>query len=165
MSMRKVFVALALFVSVVAGPSYPGARAAKFDSAQTTAVQWVNALLQNDADGVRRTTSFPLYFDDNTPLTDVEQVSSAFMTALAFMVEQDIAERVGFKPGSSRTILEFLTDKKGPPDEQLLKSMSLRKQDRAVPLEVLQGVKQIGTLFIVVRDSKVVRVFTSMTRS
>ena len=164
MSITKVFVALA-FVSVVVCPSYPGAQAANSDSAKTTAVQWFNALLQKDDDGIRRTTTLPLYFDDMAPLTDAEQVSSGFMTALARMVRPNVEERVGFKPGSPRTILEFLTDKKGPPDDQMLKSMSLDKEDSAVPVEVLQGEKRIGTLFIVVRNSKVIRVFTAVNKN
>lgn len=165
MTIARMFVALALFVCVIAGPSAPLAHAAGSDSAQTTAVQWFNALLQKDDDGVRRTTALPLYFDDMAPLTDVEPVSSAFMTALARMVRPNVDDRVGFKPGSPRTILEFLTDKKGPPDDQMLKSMSLRKDDSAVPVAVLQGEKQIGTLFIVVRNSKVVRVFTVVNKN
>lgn len=164
MSITKIFVALALFVSVVAGPSYPGAEAAKSDSAKTTAVQWLNALLQKDDDGIRRTTAFPLYFDAMAPLTDADQVSSAFMTALATMVRPNVEERVGFKPGSPRTIVEFLTDEKGPPDDQMLKSMSLSKEDNAVPVGVLQGEKPIGTLFMIVRNSKVVRVFSVVNK-
>jgi hypothetical protein len=165
MSITRLFVALALFVSVVAGPSYLGAQAAKSDSAKTTAVQWLNALLQKDEDGIRRTTTLPLYFDDMAPLTDAKQVSSAFMTALAPMVRPNVKERVGFKPGSPRTIPELLTGKNGPPDDQMLKSMSLRKEDSAVPVAALQGEKQIGTLFIVVRNSKVVRVFTAVNKN
>lgn len=165
MTITRVFVALALFMCVVAGPSCPLAQAAGSDSARTTAVQWFNALLQNDDDGVRRTTTLPLYFDDMSPLTDVQQVSSAFMTALTRMVRPGVEDRVGFKPGSPRTILEFLTGEQGPPDEQLLKSMSLRKEDSAVPVEVIQGGEQIGTLFVVVRNSKVVRVFTTLNKN
>lgn len=165
MSITKVFVALALFVSVVSGPSYSGAQAAESDSAKATAVQWFNALLKKDDDGIRRTTTLPLYFDDMAPLTDPEQVSSGFMTSLTRMVRPNVDERVGFKPGSSRTVLEFFTDKKGPPDDEMLKSMSLRKEDSMVPVEVLQGQKRIGTLFIVVRDSKVARVFTATSKN
>jgi hypothetical protein len=155
----SIFVTLALLVC--AAPPLSAAQMKKDDNAKQIAVQWVNALMKTDDEGVRRTTRLPLYFDDMAPLTDTKQVASAFMAALTKMVRPGDQERVGLRPGSPRSIVDFLTGEKGPPSDQMLKSMSVSKEDLAVPVLVIQGGKRIGTLLIVVRDSKVARVFTA----
>lgn len=159
----SMFVTLAVFVCVA--PSHPAAQMNKNDGAQQIAVQWVNALMIKDDDVVGRITRLPLSFDDMAPLTGTAEVSSAFTAAFARMVRPNVEERVGLRPGAPLTVLEFFTDKKGPPDDQMLKNMSVSREDIAVPLQVVQGKEQIGTLLIVVRDSKVARIFTAAKKN
>ena len=163
LSQMSIFVTLASFVCVA--PSWSAAQMKKGDNEQKIAAQWVDGLMKKDDEGVRGITQLPLYFDDSPPLTDVTQISSAFMAALATMVGPDVNARVGLKPGSPRTIVAFLSDEKGPPDDQTLKNMSLEREDIAVPVLVVQGGKPIGNLLIVLRNSKVARVFSAGKRN
>jgi len=159
----SMFVTLAVFVC--AAPSDPAAQMNKNNSEQQIAVQWVNALMMKDDKVVRRITRLPLAFDDMAPLTGTAEVSSAFTGAFAKMVRPNVEERVGLKAGAPTTVLEFFSDEKGPPNDQMLKNMSVSKEDIAVPVQVIQGKEQIGTLLIVVRDSKVARIFTAAKKN